>query len=95
MIMRFMRRAVCGAIDSSGRHVLVALQALRRQFENPTEDQRGKKSDREQNDDAARQPIGRAEHRQHGARHLGEQPRADQIEPGRADDVASLQLGEE
>ena len=74
--------------------ILIAFQALRRHLEHPTENQRGKESDREQNHDAARQPIGRAEHREHCARHLHQQPRADQIQSRETDDVAPLQFGE-
>ena len=50
-------------MDSSWPDVLVALQPLRRYFKNPAKDEGAEKSDREQDHDAAWQPIGRAEHR--------------------------------
>src|SRR5205823_3204725 len=49
----------------------------------------------QQDNDAARQPIRRAEHRQHCARHLHQQPCADQIQPRETNDIALLQLGKE
>src|SRR5204863_9041224 len=45
--------------------------------------------------DAPRQPLRRAEHRQHRARDLDQQPRADQVQPGHADDIAALELGQQ
>src|SRR5207237_9724410 len=77
------------------RYVIVSLQSLGCHLEDPTEDQRGKKSDREQNHNGARQPIRSAEHRQHRARDLSQQPRADEIQPRETDDVAAFKLGEE
>jgi len=68
---------------------------LRSQLEDPTENERRNKTDDEQNHNAPWQPIGCAEHREHGARNLGEQPCADQIQSGRADDVPALQFIEE
>ena len=52
-------------------------------------------ADGQHDDDGARHPARRTEHRQHRARHLRHQPRADQVQPGHADDVAALQFGDE
>ena len=77
------------------RHISLAPQALGRYFENPAKDRRRDETDREQNDDDARQPLGRPKHWQYRPGHLHRQPRTDEIEPHHADDIAPLQFGEE
>ena len=77
-----------------GGDVLIAFQSLWRQLEDPAKDQCRNKSDHEHDHDAARQPVGRAEHREHRSRDLHEQPGADQIKSGHADNIAPLQLRE-
>ena len=90
-----MRRAVCGAIDSSGFTSASRLMPS------------GVSSNTQAKISVGTKPIAsritmlrgsqrrHIEHRQHRARHLHEQPRADEIQPGHADDVAALEFGEE
>jgi hypothetical protein len=77
------------------RHLRVALDPVRRELEHPAEDQRRHEADRNQDHDAARQPLGCAEHRQHRSGDLRDQPCADQVQPCHADDVAAPELGYE
>ena len=91
-IMRSMRRPVRGVIDSRAVDPAFALHALRRQFEHPGEHHRRHEADHEQDHDRARYPGRRIEHRQHRARYLHRQPRGDEIQPGHADDVATLEF---
>jgi len=72
-----------------------ALQAFRRDFEDPREQQDREEPEREQDHDAARHPLRRPEQRKDRARDLHQQPRGDQVEAGRADDVAAHQFRDE
>ena len=80
----------CSGVTSSSR-----LESLRRQLENPGEDQRRHEADREKADNDYDDPGGRVEDRQQRARHLHEQPGADQIQSGRADNISPFQFGKE
>jgi len=75
--------------------VAVALEAVRCQLEHPGKHQCGEEADRQQSDQRLHHPIGRAEHRQQRRGDLRDQPRADQIQPGHADDVAALEFFEQ
>ncbi len=77
------------------RHVGIALQALRREFEHPREHQRRHEQHRHAGNHRLHRPCRCLEHRQQRCRHLRHQPRADQVQPGHADDVAAADFGEE
>ena len=95
MIMRSMRRAVCGAIDSSGFTSASRLIPSGVSSNTQAKISAGMNPIASSDDDAARQPVRRAEHRQHRARDLREQPCADEVQTRHADDVAAFEFGEE
>jgi hypothetical protein len=81
MIRRSIRRPVCGAIDCSGATSSSRFKPCDVSSKAQLKNERRNKTDDEQNHDAARQPLRRAEHRQHRARDLHHQPRTDETEP--------------
>jgi len=77
------------------RHLGIALEAFRRELEDPGEDQRRQETDGEQQHQRAQGRGRHVEPGQHRARDLHDEPRADQVQARHADDVATAQFGDE
>mgnify|MGYP003444405640 CR=1 FL=1 len=90
IIKRSMRRAVCGAIDSSG-----ATSASRFKPSGVSSNIQANESNYQENNDTAGNPAWRSEHRQHGTGHLRDQPSSDQIQARHTDDVAALEFADD
>ena len=70
-----------------------AAQALRRHLEHPGKHQRRHEAKSQQHHQRLQHPVGGLEYWQQGFRYLHQQPGADEVKPGHADDVAAAEFG--